>query len=150
MFALEGAQGTTVNASLRVMLVEGDTAPDCFVPTGLHGVEPKQLVIYGESEQDDKSEISLPSGISLADGDTLTIDRGGTTQIVHAEGEPTVLANVNLPELPAPTFNVHTTGGYIPPTVDVDYEQDINIVINELKQAMAVQAAMMKVNQLTD
>lgn len=98
----------------------------------------------------EKIETNLPSGISLADGDTLTIDRDGTTRIVHAEGEPTVLENVNLPELPAPTFNVYATGGYIQPTVDVDYEQDINIVINELKQAMAVQAATMKVNQLTD
>lgn len=38
----------------------------------------------------------------------------------------------------------------VPPTVDVDYERDINIVINKLEQAMAAQAATMKVNQLTD
>ena len=163
MLALEGAKGTTVNSSFRVMLVEGYTAPDCFTPTGLHSVEPTKLVAAGKNlasvttnskatqfEQTVKSETNLPPDISLADGDTLTIDRDGTTQIVHAEGEPTVLENVSLPELPAPTFNVYATGGYVPPTVDVDYEQDINIVINELKQAMAVQAATMKVNQLTD
>lgn len=113
-------------------------------------VEPGKLVVYGKSEQENKSEVNLPPGISLADGDTLSIDRDGTTRILHAEGEPTVLENVTLPKLPAPTFNAHTTGGYIPPTVDVEYEQDISIVVNELKEAMAVQAAMMKVNQLTD
>lgn len=49
--------------------------------------------------------------ISLADGDTLTIDR-------------------DLPELPAPTFNVYTTGGYVPPIVDVCYEQDVNLALD--------------------
>ena len=39
----------TVNASFRVMLVEGDTAPDCFVPTGLHSVEPTNLVTSGKN-----------------------------------------------------------------------------------------------------
>ena len=78
-------------------------------------------------------EANLPSGISIADGDTLTIDRDGTTQIVHAEGEPTVLDNVTLPELPAPTFNVYATGGNVPPNVAVDYEQDVNLVLQALK-----------------
>lgn len=83
------------------------------------------------------SSYNLSSGISLADGDMLTIDRDGTTQIIHAEGEPTVLENVTLPELPAPTFNVYTTGGYIQPTVDVGYEQDVNLVLEALKAKIA-------------
>lgn len=95
-------------------------------------------------------ELNLPLDISLADGDTLAIDRDGTTKILHADGEPTVLENVTLPELPAPMFSVYTTGGNVQPTVDVGYERDINIVINKLEQAMAAQAATMKVNQLTD
>ena len=41
--------GTTVNASFRVMLVEGTEAPDCFVPTGLHSVEPTKLVTAGKN-----------------------------------------------------------------------------------------------------
>lgn len=82
-------------------------------------------------------ETDLPSEISLADGDTLVIDRDGTTRIVHAEGEPTVLENVTLPELPAPTFNVYATGGYVPPTVDVSYEQDVNLVIRNLEAKLA-------------
>lgn len=94
-------------------------------------------------EQPVKSETNLPSDISLADGDTLTIDRDGTTRIVHAEGEPTVLENVTLPELPAPTFNVYTAGGSIQPTVDVDYERDVNLVL----QAMEAKIAALEVNQ---
>lgn len=97
----------------------------------------------GFSKPEEIKEIELPEGISLADGDTLTIDRDGTTQIVHAEGEPTVLENVTLPELPAPTFNVYTTGGNIQPTVDVDYEQDVNLVL----QALEAKIASLEVNQ---
>ena len=127
------------------MLVASETEPDTslFVPSGVHTVEPKQLVIYGESEQENKSEVNLPPDISLTDGDTLTIDRDGTTRIVHAEGEPTVLENVTLPELPAPTFNVRTTGGNVQPTVDVDYERDVNLVL----QAMEAKIAALEVNQ---
>lgn len=80
---------------------------------------------------------NLPSDISLSDGDTLTIDRDGTTRILHEEGEPTVLENVTLPELPAPTFNVYTTVGSIQPTVDVDYEQDVNLVLQALEAKIA-------------
>lgn len=83
------------------------------------------------------TESNFPLDVSLADGDTLAIDRDGTTQIVHAEGEPTVLENVALPELPAPTFNVYTTGGYIQPTVEVDYERDVNLVLQALKAKIA-------------
>ena len=86
---------------------------------------------------------NFPSNISLADGDTLTIDRDGTTRILHADGEPTVLDNVTLPELPAPTFNVYTTGGYVQPNVDVGYEQDVNLVL----QALEAKIASLEVNQ---
>lgn len=91
----------------------------------------------GFSKPEEIQEIELPEGISLTDGDTLTIDRDGTTRIVHSEGEPTVLDNVTLPELPAPTFNVYTTGGSIQPTVDVDYEQDVNLVLEALEAKIA-------------
>lgn len=228
VIALEGVQSQTVNASFRVMLVEGDTVPDVFVPSGVNTVEPTKLIAAGKNlasvtsnsnnpnllisdilppgdyvfsavgdilergytlragslegpdiancrsqttkfsltqyasiflnmynvgsitniqiekgasatrfEQPVKRETNLPPDISLADGDTLTIDRDGTTQIVHSEGEPTVLENVTLPELPAPTFNVYTTGGYVPPTVDVDYERDVNLVIANLEAKIA-------------
>lgn len=91
----------------------------------------------GFSKPEEIQEIKLPEGISLADGDTLVIDRDGTTRIVHAEGEPTVLENVTLPELPAPTFNVYATGGYIQPTIDVDYERDVNLVLEALEAKIA-------------
>ncbi|MDM8301398.1 hypothetical protein [Collinsella tanakaei] len=37
-----------MNLSFRVMLVEGAEAPDCFTPTGVHGVEPEKLVTAGK------------------------------------------------------------------------------------------------------
>ena len=83
------------------------------------------------------TESNFPLDVSLADGDTLTIDRDGTTRIIHAEGEPTVLDNVTLPELPAPTFNVYATGGNVPPNVAVDYEQDVNLVLQALTAKIA-------------
>ena len=43
------ATGTTVNASFRIMLVEGTEPPDCFTPTGVHGVEPEKLVVAGKN-----------------------------------------------------------------------------------------------------
>lgn len=129
--------GKAFTSYVRVMIVKGENVLDEFTPSGVNTVKPEKLVVYGKSEQENKSEANLPPGISLVDGDTLTIDRDGTTRIVHAEGEPTVLENVTLPELPAPTFNVYTTGGYVPPTVDVDYEQDVNIVIRDLEAKIA-------------
>ena len=266
VFALEGLQGQTVNSSLRVMLVEGDTAPDCFVPTGLHSVEPTKLMTAGKNLINTNGAsvvssgpygIELPNtvlqpgtyritrpasvdgivsiypaydvsrvisrvdtpgttftinspedGISirtagpnvvtmdnvglfqlelgstatayeppnvttiplpevelrgLPDGtcDELVIAKDGTaiverrTQLsgeeVTALPEPTTeeLGTVTLPTLPAPTFNMFHDS-QVPSDTSVEYERDINIVINELKQAMAVQAAMMKVNQLAD
>ena len=44
---------------------------------------------------------------------------------------------MTLPELPAPTFNVYTTGGSIQPTVDVDYERDVNLVLEALEAKIA-------------
>ena len=43
------SNGTTVNASFRVMLVEGSEAPDCFTPTGVHGVEAEKLLMAGKN-----------------------------------------------------------------------------------------------------
>lgn len=50
--AIYVANGQTVNTSFRVMLVEGSEAPDCFVPTGLHSVEPTKLVTAGKNLAD--------------------------------------------------------------------------------------------------
>ena len=260
MLAVEGVQGQAVNASLRVMLVEGDTAPDCFVPTGLHSVQPGNLVTAGKNlintngasvvssgpfgielpntvlqpgtyritrpasvegiisiyPSYDTSYVisgvdtpgttftvnSVENGISirtaapnvvtmdnvglfqlelgstatayeppnvtaiplpevelrgLPDGtcDELVIAHDGTATVERrtqlSGGEVTALpepitepqAPVTLPKLPAPTFNVYTTGGNVPPTVDVDYERDVNLVL----QAMEAKIAALEVNQ---
>lgn len=78
-----------VDTKIRVMFVASETEPDTslFVPSGVNTVEPERLVAYGESEQGNKSEVSLPSDIGLADGGALAIDRDGTTRILHAEGD---------------------------------------------------------------
>lgn len=38
-----------ISGTYRVMLVEGTEVPDCFVPTGLHSVEPTNLVTVGKN-----------------------------------------------------------------------------------------------------
>ena len=55
--------GTTVNASFRVMLVEGSEAPDCFVPTGLHSVKPTKLVTAGKNLATETSAELVASGV---------------------------------------------------------------------------------------
>ena len=124
-------QGVEYHDTVQIVLASGTDIPSNF-PTN------------------ESSEVALPSDLNLVDGDTLVIDSDGSTQITHSSGEPTPSTPVTLPEIPAPTFAIYTEGGLTRPTVDVDYEQDINIVINKLEQAIAVQAAMMKVDQLTN
>ena len=69
--------GTAVNASFRVMLVEGDTAPDCFVPTGLHSVEPGNLVTAGKNLLRYRTAL-VPGYSETSNGVTFTVrDDGG-------------------------------------------------------------------------
>lgn len=124
-------QGVEYHDTVQIVLASGTDIPSDF---------PKN----------ESSEVALPSDLNLADGDTLVIDSDGSTQITHSSGEPTPSTPVTLPAIPAPTFAIYTKGGLTRPTVDVDYERNINIIINKLEQAIAVQAATMKVNQLTD
>ena len=64
--------GTTVNASLRVMLVEGDTAPDCFVHTSLHSV--------GQLREDEKNLWVNPTNRTVS-GVTLTNNGDGSLTV---------------------------------------------------------------------
>lgn len=80
--------GTTVDASFRVMLVEGTEAPDCFVPTGLHSVEPTKLVTAGVQSGDsyeDMTETALPSvelrGLPDGTCDELVVKADGTCEV---------------------------------------------------------------------
>ena len=124
-------QGVEYHDTVQIVLASGTDIPSDF---------PKN----------ESSEVALPSDLNLVDGDTLVIDSDGSTQITHSSSEPTPSTPVTLPEIPAPMFAIYTEGGLTRPTVGVDYERNINIVINKLEQAMAVQSAMMKVDQLTD
>ena len=49
--------GETYNTPFRVMLVEGTEAPDCFTPTGVHGVEAGELVVAGRNLNDVAQQI---------------------------------------------------------------------------------------------
>ena len=124
-------QGVEYHDTLQIVLANGTDIPSDF-PNNKY------------------SKVDLPSGLNLVDGDTLVIDSDGSTRITHSSGEPTPSTSVALPVIPAPMFAIYAEGGLTRPTVDVDYERDINIVINKLEQAMAVQAATMKVKQLTN
>lgn len=149
----KSGQADVTTSSKYTGVIPNDYVRDRFQITIKPGASFDNLRIYPQAEFGDKAtswkspipkiETNLPSDISLADGDTLAIDRDGITRILHADGEPTVLENVIMPELPAPTFNVYATGGNIQPTVDVDYEQDVNLVL----QALEAKIASLEVNQ---
>ena len=268
--------GLTVNASFRVMLVEGTEAPDCFTPTGIHGVEPENLVTAGrnllpqdakiyeaaynrgraylknreaqfqlaiqvesdgyglyipiaigeqytislddfnndgftagifwavyQNEEDifyynkelqhgeatatttttttttgsflvivfagrwtdgttnvgifnkvatglrvelgstatayeppNVTEVTLPEMDALMDGDALTVAQDGAVTVSRADGTTDQLGTVTLPQLPAPTFNVYPTGGYVPPETGVEYERDVNITISNMQEVI--------------
>ena len=267
--------GFTVDASFRVMLIEGDTAPDCFTPVGVHGVEPEKLVVAGrnlvnldgaeyvktsssssssatfgddgsvtitgatdswsgcyvelksvvlppgsyvasgfsnvnmwllltspnvlnpltsgdyytdagypfrvvasagqsaafkidapsrvafsigdqiaegasltlypqievgstatEYEPPNVTEVALPETDPMMDGDALTVAQDGAVTVSRADGTTEQLGTVQLPQLPAPTFNVYPTSGYVPPEMSVEYEKDVNITINNMQQVI--------------
>lgn len=232
-------QGATVNFSTRVMLVEGDMVPDCFVPTGIHGVEPDKLVLAGKNllntanatnrpnnygvllpslslpvgsytiqkdsaladetvalydfgvtremanlgtyrsrqfavqkqtigfsivsanlgeintanvesviqielgstatayEPPTVTEVALPEMEPLMDGDTLVIEQNGTASVSRSGGATEQLGTVVLPSLPAPTFNVYLTGGYVPGETEAEYERDMNIAYERLEAKIA-------------
>ena len=72
----------------------------------------------------------------LAQDDTLVISEDGSCRVERASGEPTQLDPIELPVLPAPTFNVYTDS-IVSPTVDVTYEQDVNLVLQALEAKIA-------------
>ena len=229
-------EGFTIDTSVRAMLVEGSEAPDCFTPTGVHGVEPEKLMVAGKNlatvtsaeliasstriaivsgpleigkytisltttnpvrlsltdgttskaylsvnvtsyatfsvsgatrglmlqiyvnpadadaffsnaqlelgstatayEPPNVTEVTLPELDTLMDGDELTIAQDGTATASRSDGTTEQLGTVQLPQLPAPTFNVYPTGGYVPGDTSVGYERDINITINNMQEVI--------------
>ena len=77
------ADGTTVNASFRVMLVEGTEAPDCFTPTGVHGVEAEKLMVAGRNlvNLDGAEYVKTPSSSSSS---SATFGADGSVTITGA------------------------------------------------------------------
>ena len=86
------------------------------------------------------TEVALPKTDPLMDGDAMTIAQDGSVMVSRADGTTEQLGTVQLPQLPAPTFNTYATGGYVPPDTSVEYERDINIVLANLE---SVQAALL-------
>lgn len=88
---------------------------------------------------------AAPVNAELARDDTLVISEDGSCRVERASGEPTQLEPIELPVLPAPTFNVYTDS-IVPPTVDVTYEQDVNLVIQGLEAKIAALQVAEKTN----
>lgn len=64
--------GVELSGTYRLMLVEGSEAPDCFTPTGIHGVEPEALVVAGKNlskvtEATVASEIGSSAYVDISD-----------------------------------------------------------------------------------
>ena len=87
-------------------------------------------------EPPDVTEVTLPETDPLMDGDALTIAQDGAVTASRADGTIEQLGTVTLPQLPAPTFNVYPTGGYVPGDTSVGYERDINITINNMQEVI--------------
>ena len=75
--------GITVNDSFRIMLVEGSEAPDCFTPTGVHGVEPEKLVVAGKNlvnlDGAEYTKVPSSSSSSATFGDDGSVTITGAT-----------------------------------------------------------------------
>ena len=67
------------------------------------------------------TEVALPETDPLMDGDVLTVAQNGDVTVSRADGTTDQLVTVQLPQLPAPTFNVYPTGGDVPSDTSVEY-----------------------------
>ena len=47
------------------------------------------------------------------------------------------VGTIDVPALPAPTFNAYPTGGYVPGDTSVEYERDVNIAYEQLEAKIA-------------
>ena len=98
----------------------------------------------------------LPNGTC----DELVIKADGTCEVerrtqlsgdeVTALPEPTAepQSPVTLPVLPAPTFNAYHDS-QVPSDTSVEYERDVNIVIDQLAKQIAGTAATVAINEAT-
>lgn len=74
---------------------------------------------------------------SVPPEDAPTIAQDGAVSVERSDGTTSQLGTVQMPQLPAPTFNAYATGGYVPGETDVDYERDVNIAYAELEAKIA-------------
>ena len=123
--------GYSANLTTRVMLVEGSEAPDCFVPTGLHSVEPTKMVTAGKNLLA-RLGPELPytsNGITFSDNGDGGIRISGTaTYIVFynfynilAQKAPYITSGEYAASLVGQVGGVSLSVGYYYDEVDGDY-----------------------------
>ena len=129
---------TTTTGSFLVIVIagmwtDGTTNVGTFnkVATGLRVELGSTATAY---EPPSVTEVALPETDPLMDGDALTIAQDGAVTASRADGTIEQLGTVQLPQLPAPTFNVYPTGGDVPGETSVDYERDVNIAFKNLEE----------------
>lgn len=77
--------GVELSGTYRLMLVEGTEAPDCFTPTGIHGVEADAIVFAAEDADTPVSTVELPETDPLMyiydRGDEMVIAQDGAVSV---------------------------------------------------------------------
>lgn len=144
-FGIYVKSGATVNASFRVMLVEGTEAPDCFTPAGIHGVKPEKLVVAGKNLLQLKPGLvqSTTNGVTFTpqeDGGILVNGTATDTAFYDIDFAYTIIAvttitNNTKPNLNGKTVTVSLDGAtnaelYIGVFKDFDRPTDYYSVIN--------------------
>jgi len=140
-----GSRGT--NDIARTDAVNHGVVPDDYVSDRFQILIPPNVsfngtvfmqIEYGDKATSWEKPIVHAARVNaeLAQDDTLVISEDGSCRVERASGEPTQLDPIELPVLPAPTFNVYTDS-IVSPTVDVTYEQDVNLVLQALEAKIA-------------
>ena len=123
-----------VETSLSFKFVSKDAAT---FPVTLTNIQLELGSTATAYEPPNVTEVTLPETDPLMDGDALTIARDGTAAASRSDGTTDQLGTVQLPQLPAPTFNAYPTGGYVPSDTSVGYERDVNIAYEQLEAKIA-------------
>ena len=101
-YVYRAAGGSITTGTFRVMLVDGDEAPDCFVPYGLSSAKPTALETTG------RGLLELGDASGSRDGVTYTVSGG----VITASGTATAIGSRVLSEvtLPPGTYTTSLVG----------------------------------------
>ena len=117
-------EGESPDTDIAVTIVEGDIVPDRQYPSGVTKAEPTALLIgpLGHPER-----VELPSGLTLDDGDYVSIESDGKVTAT-VSGGASVIGTVELPDLPRGSFEASAESN-IQVAVDVSYIRDMDSVV---------------------